>query len=170
MRTFRDAKIMAKILRSELIHRRQVELSHSECLEIVARQFGHDDWNVMAAKINELSTISGAGDTGPFSAATTTIPVFRVFHVELAQAFYVDFLGFTLDWARPQRRARNPVLRSGLPPRDRPTSDRSHLRPLPRLDGGYLGARSGRAERGGQRPSIPSEDPAAGGVGAGSGG
>jgi catechol 2,3-dioxygenase-like lactoylglutathione lyase family enzyme len=98
LRTFRDAKIMAKILRSELIHRRQVKLSHSECLEIVARQFGHDDWNVMAAKINELSTTSGAGDTGPFSAATTTISVFRVFHVELAQAFYVDFLGFTFDW------------------------------------------------------------------------
>jgi Glyoxalase superfamily protein len=73
----------------------------SSALETVARQFGHDDWNVMAAKINELSTTSGAGDTGPFSAATTTIPVFRVFHVELAQAFYVDFLGFTLDWGGP---------------------------------------------------------------------
>jgi hypothetical protein len=43
MRTFRGAKAMAKTLRAELLERKQVELSHSECLEIVSRQFGHVD-------------------------------------------------------------------------------------------------------------------------------
>jgi Glyoxalase superfamily protein len=98
VRTFRDAKTMARTLSAELARRRQVDLTHSEALEITARLFGHDSWNVMSAKINELSAISGAGDVGPFSAANLTVPVFRIFSVDLAKAFYVDFLGFTLDW------------------------------------------------------------------------
>ena len=51
MRTFRDAKIMAKTLRSEVLTRTQADLPHSAALEIVARQFGFDDWNVLAARI-----------------------------------------------------------------------------------------------------------------------
>ena len=42
MRSFRDAKLMAKSLR-EAMAARQVALSHSETLEIVARQFGCGD-------------------------------------------------------------------------------------------------------------------------------
>jgi catechol 2,3-dioxygenase-like lactoylglutathione lyase family enzyme len=98
MRTFRDAKIMAKTLSSELAERRHLDLSHSESLEITARMFGHDSWNVLSAKTNKLSRISGAGDVGPFSTGNLTVPVFRIFSVELAIAFYVDFLGFQLDW------------------------------------------------------------------------
>jgi catechol 2,3-dioxygenase-like lactoylglutathione lyase family enzyme len=98
MRTFRDAKTMAKTLRTELAERRQVELTHGECLEITARQLGHNSWNVLAAKIDELSHIAGNGDVGPFSTRNLTVPVFRIFSVDLATAFYVDFLGFTLDW------------------------------------------------------------------------
>jgi hypothetical protein len=87
MRTFRDAKIMAKTLSSELAERRHLDLSHSECLEITARMFGHDSWNVLSAKTDELSRISGAGDVGPFSTGNLTVPVFRIFSVELAIAF-----------------------------------------------------------------------------------
>jgi Glyoxalase superfamily protein len=65
MRTFRDAKTMAKTLRAELLERKQVELSHSECLEIVSRQFGHDNWNVMAAKTEQLAGIHSDGSYGP---------------------------------------------------------------------------------------------------------
>ena len=101
MRTFRDAKTMAKTLRVELAQRFQLEASHGDCLEITSRQLGHDSWNVLAARISELSAISGDGDVGPFSAANLTVPVFRVFSVDLASAFYVDFLGFTLDWGGP---------------------------------------------------------------------
>lgn len=48
MRSFLDAKAMARTLRQEL-HNRNVEFGHSECLEIVAKQFGFRDWNTMAA-------------------------------------------------------------------------------------------------------------------------
>jgi hypothetical protein len=90
MRTFRDAKLMAKTLSDELAVRRHLDLSHSERLEITARMFGHHSWNVLSAKINDLSRIAGAGDVGPFSTANLTVPVFRIFSVELAIAFYVD--------------------------------------------------------------------------------
>jgi hypothetical protein len=50
MRTYQDAKIMAKSLRGSL-HGRNVTLSHSECLEIVAQQLGYTDWNILAAKL-----------------------------------------------------------------------------------------------------------------------
>jgi Glyoxalase superfamily protein/ClpX C4-type zinc finger len=44
------AKTMAKSLRDSLV-RRNVSLSHSACLEIVARQFGFADWNTLSAKL-----------------------------------------------------------------------------------------------------------------------
>ena len=50
MRSFLDAKAMAKTLRQELQHRK-IELGHSECLEVVAKQFGFRDWNTMAAQM-----------------------------------------------------------------------------------------------------------------------
>jgi catechol 2,3-dioxygenase-like lactoylglutathione lyase family enzyme len=98
MRTFRDAKTMAKTLRAELLERKQVEIGHSEALEIVSRQFGHDNWNVMAAKTEQLSDINGDGSSG---AANLTIPVLRIFDVEQAKTFYVDFLGCALDFGGP---------------------------------------------------------------------
>jgi len=101
MRTFRDAKAMAKTLRAELLERTQVELGHSGALEIVSRMFGHDNWNIMAAKIDELSHIHGDGSYGPESAASLTIPVLRIFDVEQAKRFYLDFLGCTLDFGGP---------------------------------------------------------------------
>lgn len=48
MRTFRDAKAMAKSLRASLADRK-IELGHSECLEIVAAQFGQQDWNILSS-------------------------------------------------------------------------------------------------------------------------
>src|SRR5882724_7577746 len=50
MRTYKDAKPMAKFLRDSLAAR-SVLLSHSECLEIVAKQFGFADWNTLSAKL-----------------------------------------------------------------------------------------------------------------------
>lgn len=51
MRDFREAKTMAKTLRLELTDR-EVYLSHSNCLEIIAKQFGYGNWNMLAAKID----------------------------------------------------------------------------------------------------------------------
>jgi hypothetical protein len=42
---------MAKSLRDPLAAR-SVVLSHSECLEIVAKQFGFADWNTLSAKLD----------------------------------------------------------------------------------------------------------------------
>jgi len=41
---------MAKSLRDSLAAR-NVSLSHSECIEIVAQQFGFANWNTLAAKL-----------------------------------------------------------------------------------------------------------------------
>lgn len=90
MRTFIDAKTMAKSLRDQLAGR-QVALTHAECLEIVTRQFGEADWNVLAAKIAAAN-----GTKGP--RLTKTVPVLRIFDVAKAREFYVDFLGFATDW------------------------------------------------------------------------
>lgn len=50
MHTFMDAKLMAKLLRQALADR-HVELSHSDSLEIVSRQFGVANWNILSARI-----------------------------------------------------------------------------------------------------------------------
>ena|ERR1700761_281088 len=50
MRTRQDAKAMAKSLRDSMTHR-NVSLSHGECLEIVAKQFGFADWNTLSARL-----------------------------------------------------------------------------------------------------------------------
>ncbi len=61
MRTYRDAKAMAKALREEL-GRRGSALSHGECLEIVARQFGLDNWNILSARL------TASAEPGPEAA------------------------------------------------------------------------------------------------------
>jgi hypothetical protein len=50
MFTQKNAKAMAKSLRDSLVDR-NVALSRSTCLEIVARQFGFADWNTLSAKL-----------------------------------------------------------------------------------------------------------------------
>lgn len=89
MRTFRDAKAMATSLRKALGHR-GVDISHSESLELVAHQFGLDNWNVLAARIK--------GVTGSGIEFQPAVPILRIFSVDKAWEFYRDFLGFTLDW------------------------------------------------------------------------
>ncbi|WP_342641772.1 glyoxalase superfamily protein [Rhodoligotrophos ferricapiens] len=89
MRTFRDAKLMAKALRSSL-EQHGLMLSHANALELVAKQFGVPDWNVLAAKI------AHADNDGP--RFERTAPILRIFDEQRAREFYLDFLGFTLDW------------------------------------------------------------------------
>ena len=50
MRGFRDAKVMAHALRDGL-SAKAVEFTHSECLELLAKAFGCESWNVLSAKI-----------------------------------------------------------------------------------------------------------------------
>lgn len=52
MHSFIDSKLMAKALRQALVER-GVTVSHSDALELVARQFGFANWNMLAARIEE---------------------------------------------------------------------------------------------------------------------
>jgi len=94
MRTFRDAKAMARALRGAL-GEQDIALPHAACLEIVARQFGLTSWNVLAAKIAAGDAAAATPSGARFTAA---IPILRIFSVEKAKEFYVDFLGFGIDW------------------------------------------------------------------------
>jgi hypothetical protein len=71
MRDFRDAKTMAYALRTAL-QAKGVEASHSECLELIAKAFGFDSWNILAAKID--NTQSRASDAPPLAAAEAQHP------------------------------------------------------------------------------------------------
>lgn len=51
MNASRDPKAMAKALRTALAER-DVDFSHSTCLEVVARQLGYADWNTASASMN----------------------------------------------------------------------------------------------------------------------
>ena len=50
MRDFRDAKTMARALR-ETLKSRAVEILHSDLLELIAKTFGYENWNILSAKI-----------------------------------------------------------------------------------------------------------------------
>lgn len=100
MRTYRDAKLMAKALREALPS--QAALSHAQTLEIVARQFGYDDWNILAAKIGRAEKDNSEAELPAIPADGVSlamgIPVLRIFDVEKAREFYLGFLGFNMDW------------------------------------------------------------------------
>jgi hypothetical protein len=82
-----DPKSMARRLRADLAAR-DVTLTHSEALEVVAHQYGARDWNTLAAR-------PPGSPTPPAGAA---VPILRIFDRAKALEFYVDYLGFTLDW------------------------------------------------------------------------
>ena len=50
MRDFRDAKAMARSLRHGLTGH-GLDLTHGQSLELTAKAFGYDNWNILAAKI-----------------------------------------------------------------------------------------------------------------------
>lgn len=92
MRDYNDAKQMAKSLRESLAEK-GVDVSHGETLEIVAKQFGFDTWNVLSSKMDAPQKNVDA----PFTIKPG-IPILRIFDVAKAKEFYTGFLGFTVDW------------------------------------------------------------------------
>lgn len=92
MRTAQDAKGMAKAIRAALAEK-NLTISHSEALEIVARQFGFDTWNILSAKLEKdgVPPPSGPDFTPP-------MPILRIFDEAKAREFYEGFLGFSVDW------------------------------------------------------------------------
>lgn len=57
MRDFRDSKTMAQSLRRALADQ-QVTITHSESLELIAKAFGLDNWNILAARIEAERPLS----------------------------------------------------------------------------------------------------------------
>lgn len=55
MLDFPAPKTMAKALRGALAER-DIALSHAQCLDLVARQFGLTDWNVLAARLERTGS------------------------------------------------------------------------------------------------------------------
>lgn len=102
MRTYLQSKTMAGVLREEMAKRNAV-LSHGECLEIVARQFGFHDWNTLASKMR-IETAPGDACAGPVKLEPP-IPVLRMTSIAAAKEFYVDFLGFEFDWGNEEPHA-----------------------------------------------------------------
>ena len=92
MRSVSDAISMAKSLRASLLLR-GMTISHSECLELVTKQFGVDSWNILSATIeNQLEV-----PVNRFQFQQT-IPILRIFSVDKATEFYLGFPGFQTDW------------------------------------------------------------------------
>ena len=60
MRDFRNAKAMAYALRDAL-KAKSVEITHSESLELIAKAFGYEDWNILSAKIAAVQLREAAG-------------------------------------------------------------------------------------------------------------
>jgi catechol 2,3-dioxygenase-like lactoylglutathione lyase family enzyme len=77
-------------LRSSLAEQ-GIEVTHSRALEMVATQLGFRDWNTLAAEIGR----DAGTEAISFSLA---IPILRILSEEKAREFYIDFLGFTVDW------------------------------------------------------------------------
>jgi len=96
-----DPKTMARLLRARL-DAEGTPISHSHALEVVASALGYRDWNTCAAAIGEgrpaerRDALAGAS---PASGANpVAVPILRTFPGLEAERFYLDYLGFTLDW------------------------------------------------------------------------
>jgi hypothetical protein len=71
MRDYRDAKAMAHALRKALAAN-AVNLNHSECLELIAKSFGVETWNILSAKIDaEKPLAPGVSATSEVAAEKT---------------------------------------------------------------------------------------------------
>jgi catechol 2,3-dioxygenase-like lactoylglutathione lyase family enzyme len=92
MISIEQAKQMAKTLRASLAARDQ-DVAHSTALELVAQQLGYKDWNTASALL--------AQDNSPPTPAITfdrPIPILRSFDETKAREFYLDFLGFSVEF------------------------------------------------------------------------
>src|SRR5262245_31285217 len=73
MRDFRDAKFMARALRDAL-KAKAIEITHAEALELIAKAFGYDNWNILSAKIEAAepaTTKPAASDEHSLSIAAS---------------------------------------------------------------------------------------------------
>ncbi|VVN72133.1 hypothetical protein PS712_00484 [Pseudomonas fluorescens] len=90
MFSIEQAKQMAKRLRASMESRNQT-LTHSTALETVAHQLGYKDWNTASAMLPQENT-------QPAITFDKAIPILRMFDETKAREFYLDFLGFSVEF------------------------------------------------------------------------
>ncbi|MHC6225864.1 glyoxalase superfamily protein [Pseudomonas sp. X10] len=90
MLSIEKAKQMAKRLRAALEARNQ-EVPHSTALELVAQQLGYKDWNTASALLPHAPS-------QPTITFDKPIPILRMFDETKAREFYLDFLGFSVEF------------------------------------------------------------------------
>ena len=90
MSSIENAKRMAKALRHSL-HTRDHAISHATALELVAQQLGYKDWNTASARLPHESP-------SPVIRFDKAIPILRSFDETKAREFYLDFLGFSVEF------------------------------------------------------------------------
>jgi hypothetical protein len=83
------AKAAAHRLRADLAEQ-SITISHSAALELVAHQLGLRDWNTASAQLRRRQD-DAVGVGAP-------VPVLRVQRFEDVRSFYIDFLGFAVEW------------------------------------------------------------------------
>ncbi|MFD6141557.1 glyoxalase superfamily protein [Promicromonospora sp. NPDC060271] len=101
--TLVDAKTAARALRRTLAAS-DVTISHSRALEIVAAQLGFANWNTASALLPagpSAAPLAGplvaSHDLGPADFGRA-VPVLRIQDEGRAREFYVDYLGFGVEW------------------------------------------------------------------------
>ncbi len=90
MLSIEKAKQFAKTLRASLEARDQ-PVSHSAALELVAQQLGYKDWNTASALLPQ-------DPAQPAITFKSPIPILRMFDEAKAREFYLDFLGFSVEF------------------------------------------------------------------------
>ena len=90
MVSIEQAKLMAKQLRTSLSARNQ-DISHAQALELVSQQLGYKDWNTASALLAQANIPSDVTFDKP-------IPILRMFDEAKAREFYLEFLGFNVEF------------------------------------------------------------------------
>jgi hypothetical protein len=73
MRDFRDAKAMARALRDAL-KAKAIETTHTEALELIAKAFGYENWNILSARIEAAERPAAASAPLPAEARHDPAP------------------------------------------------------------------------------------------------
>jgi Clp amino terminal domain, pathogenicity island component/Glyoxalase superfamily protein len=83
MRDFRDAKAMARALRDAL-KAKAIETTHTEALELIAKAFGYENWNILSARIEAAERPAAA--TAPLPAEARHDPALLTFSPSLERS------------------------------------------------------------------------------------
>ena len=94
MRDFRDAKAMARALRDAL-KAKAIEITHTEALELIAKAFGYENWNILSARIEAAERPAAA--SAPLPAEARLDPALLTFSPSLERSLRRRNVSMTLE-------------------------------------------------------------------------